>query len=72
MTNSKTKNTDHNLSVSVGENENFEKLLRQNNIDPQVFNLIKKMQQIPDNVIINFLNAESSLVRSNFKRNKFD
>lgn len=72
MTNSKTKNTNHILDESIGENENLVQLLKQNNIDPQVFNLIKKMQQIPDNVIINFLNAESSLPKSNFNSNNFD
>lgn len=72
MTNSKTKNTVHILSESVEENTNLEKLLQQNNIDLQVFNLIKKMQQIPNNVIINFLNAESSLPKSNFNSNNFD
>jgi hypothetical protein len=55
-------------SKSGNEQKNFEKLLRKNKIDPVVFYSIKNMQQLPDDVIIDFLNAESSLIKSEFKK----
>lgn len=64
----------HNISTSLNSNEikpNINELIEKNNIDPDVFYSIKKMQQIPDDVILNFLNAESSLTDSQFK-NRID
>ncbi len=55
-------------SKSGDEQKKFERFLRKNKIDPVVFYSIKKMQQLPDDVIIDFLNAESSLIKSEFKK----
>lgn len=56
-----------NLNADLLNSKFIDELVQKHKIDPQVFYSIKKMQQIPDEVIINFLNAESSLIKSEFK-----
>lgn len=53
-------------NISITINKSNTEILRSLDIDQMVFNKIKKIQQLPDDVVINFLLAESSLTETNF------
>lgn len=53
-------------NISITINKSNTELLRKLNIDQIVFDKIKKIQQLPDDVVINFLLAESSLSETDF------
>jgi hypothetical protein len=58
-------NKDKSLSVTISESS--EDLLVKHNISKEVFNKIKEVQDLPDEVIINFILCESSLSSTDFK-----
>lgn len=58
-------NKDKSLEITISESSiNF---LQKNKIDKNVFDKIKAVQNLPDDVIINFILAESSLLSNGFK-----
>jgi hypothetical protein len=56
----------------MGNKNNITDLLKKLKIDVKIFNKIKEMQQLPEEVIIKFLLAESSLSNSDFLKRMND
>ncbi len=56
------------IKISHSSNNPAIELLVKFNLDTEVFNNIKAMQQLPDDVVIKFLQAEFSLSETDYKK----
>lgn len=56
------------IKISGSSNNPAIELLVKFNLDTEVFNNIKAMQQLPDDVVIKFLQAEFSLSETDYKK----
>lgn len=59
-------NKNSSLQITITENTN--RLLEQYGIDENLFYAIRDVQDIPDDVVINFILSESTLNQSIFKK----
>ncbi len=57
-----------NSSLQITITENTDRLLEQYGIDEKLFYTIRDVQDIPDDVVINFILSESSLNQSIFEK----
>mgnify|MGYP005840662263 CR=1 FL=1 len=58
---------DKNSSLHIIISEATDQLLKKYDIDENLFYAIRNVQDIPDNVVINFILSESSLSQDKFK-----
>lgn len=56
------------IKISGSSNNPAMELSVKFNLDTEVFNNIKAMQQLPDDVVIKFLQAEFSLSETDYKK----
>lgn len=63
-----SKTANEKSSKPAPQNDLTTELLNKSFLNPEVFNKIKIMQQLPDDVVIKFLQAEFSLFETDYKK----